>query len=135
MLGSDDDADDAIQEARLRLSRAGGDGIEDLRAWLTTVTSRVCLDVESDLGRIRDRVTGHQSNQPEEQLRSDAVAVVEDTGPHYPVSVSAIASARAARPASYCRVDWPTAAQITSSKSWSSVKPASIAVAKSASVT
>jgi RNA polymerase sigma-70 factor (ECF subfamily) len=45
MLGSGDDADDAIQEAWLRLSRAGGDGIEDLRAWLTTVTSRVCLDM------------------------------------------------------------------------------------------
>jgi len=45
MLGSGDDADDAVQEAWLRLSRAGGDGIEDLRAWLTTVTSRVCLDM------------------------------------------------------------------------------------------
>jgi RNA polymerase sigma-70 factor (ECF subfamily) len=45
MLGSADDADDALQEAWLRLSRAGDDGIEDLRAWLTTVTSRVCLDM------------------------------------------------------------------------------------------
>jgi RNA polymerase sigma-70 factor, ECF subfamily len=45
MLGSGNDADDAVQEAWLRLSRAGGDGIEDLRAWLTTVTSRVCLDM------------------------------------------------------------------------------------------
>jgi RNA polymerase sigma-70 factor (ECF subfamily) len=45
MLGPGDDAEDAIQEAWLRLSRAGGDGIEDLRAWLTTVTSRVCLDM------------------------------------------------------------------------------------------
>jgi RNA polymerase sigma-70 factor (ECF subfamily) len=45
MLGSDDDADDATQEAWLRLSRTRGDGIADLRAWLTTVTSRVCLDM------------------------------------------------------------------------------------------
>ncbi len=45
MLGSGNDADDVVQEAWLRLSRAGGDGIEDLRAWLTTVTSRVCLDM------------------------------------------------------------------------------------------
>jgi RNA polymerase sigma-70 factor (ECF subfamily) len=44
MLGSGDDADDALQEAWLRLSRTGGEGIDDLRAWLTTVTSRVCLD-------------------------------------------------------------------------------------------
>ncbi len=45
MLGSGDDADDAVQEAWLRLNRTGGDGIEDLRAWLTTVTGRVCLDM------------------------------------------------------------------------------------------
>ena len=45
MLGSGDDADDALQETWLRLHRAGGDGIADLRAWLTTVTSRVCLDM------------------------------------------------------------------------------------------
>jgi RNA polymerase sigma-70 factor (ECF subfamily) len=45
MLGSGDDADDAVQEAWLRLNRTGGDGIADLRAWLTTVTSRVCLDM------------------------------------------------------------------------------------------
>jgi RNA polymerase sigma-70 factor (ECF subfamily) len=45
MLGSGDDADDAIQETWLRLQRTAGDGIVDLRAWLTTVTSRVCLDM------------------------------------------------------------------------------------------
>jgi RNA polymerase sigma factor (sigma-70 family) len=45
MLGSVDDADDAVQEAWLRLNRTGGEGIEDLRAWLTTVTTRVCLDM------------------------------------------------------------------------------------------
>ena len=44
MLGSHADADDAVQEAWLRLGRTGGDGIEDLRGWLTTVTSRICLD-------------------------------------------------------------------------------------------
>jgi RNA polymerase sigma factor (sigma-70 family) len=44
MLGSHADADDAAQEAWLRLARAGGEGIEDLRGWLTTVTGRICLD-------------------------------------------------------------------------------------------
>jgi RNA polymerase sigma factor (sigma-70 family) len=43
-LGSHADADDAVQEAWLRLARAGGGGIEDLRGWLTTVTGRICLD-------------------------------------------------------------------------------------------
>ncbi|MCF6470791.1 sigma-70 family RNA polymerase sigma factor [Nonomuraea sp. MG754425] len=45
LLGSHADADDAVQEAWLRLTRAGGDGIEELRGWLTTVTVRICLDV------------------------------------------------------------------------------------------
>ncbi len=43
MLGSASEADDAIQEAWIRLARAEG-AIENLRAWLTTVTARVCLD-------------------------------------------------------------------------------------------
>jgi RNA polymerase sigma-70 factor, ECF subfamily len=45
MLGSHADADDAVQEAWVRLARAGGDGIAELRAWLTTVTARICLDM------------------------------------------------------------------------------------------
>ena len=45
VLGSHSDADDAVQEAWLRLARAGGEGIEDLRGWLTTVTGRICLDL------------------------------------------------------------------------------------------
>src|ERR671935_2548014 len=45
MLGSLSEADDAIQEAWLRLSRAGTSGIENLGGWLTTVVGRVCLDI------------------------------------------------------------------------------------------
>jgi RNA polymerase sigma factor (sigma-70 family) len=45
MLGSRSEADDAIQEAWLRLARADADGIQNTRAWLTTVVARVCLDV------------------------------------------------------------------------------------------
>jgi RNA polymerase sigma-70 factor, ECF subfamily len=44
MLGSHADADDAGQEAWLRLARTGSGGIENLRGWLTTVTGRICLD-------------------------------------------------------------------------------------------
>ena len=43
MLGSADEADDAVQEAWLRLQRT--DGIDNLGGWLTTVVSRVCLDM------------------------------------------------------------------------------------------
>ena len=50
MLGSTGGADDAVQEAWLRLSRSSGTGsgtgdIENLGRWLTTVVARVCLDV------------------------------------------------------------------------------------------
>jgi RNA polymerase sigma factor (sigma-70 family) len=45
MLGSLNEADDAVQEAWLRLSRANADAIENLGGWLTTVVSRVCLDM------------------------------------------------------------------------------------------
>lgn len=45
MLGVQADAEDAVQEAWLRLSRAGAADIDNLRAWLTTVTARVCLDM------------------------------------------------------------------------------------------
>ncbi|RPE46275.1 RNA polymerase sigma-70 factor (ECF subfamily) [Streptomyces sp. Ag109_O5-1] len=45
MLGSAGDAEDAVQEAWLRLSRVGGTGIDSLGAWLTTVISRICLDM------------------------------------------------------------------------------------------
>lgn len=45
ILGSTGEADDAVQEAWLRLSRAEPAGIENLGGWLTTVVARVCLDV------------------------------------------------------------------------------------------
>jgi RNA polymerase sigma factor (sigma-70 family) len=45
MLGSLSEADDAVQEAWLRLSRSDPSAIENLRAWLTTVVARVSLNV------------------------------------------------------------------------------------------
>jgi RNA polymerase sigma factor (sigma-70 family) len=45
MLGSLSDADDAVQEAWLRLSRSDPSGVENLGGWLTTVVARVCLNL------------------------------------------------------------------------------------------
>ncbi len=45
MLGSASEADDAVQEAWLRLSRTDTTEVENLSGWLTTVVARVCLDV------------------------------------------------------------------------------------------
>ena len=45
MLGSATEADDAVQEAWLRLSRTATEDVRNMRGWLTTVVSRVCLDM------------------------------------------------------------------------------------------
>ena len=45
LLGSASEADDAVQEAWLRLNRSDASEVENLSGWLTTVVSRVCLDV------------------------------------------------------------------------------------------
>ena len=45
MLGSLSEADDAVQEAWLRLSRSDTSGVENLSGWLTTVVARVCLNM------------------------------------------------------------------------------------------
>src|SRR6266567_4558225 len=45
MLGSVSDADDAVQEAWLRLSRTDTSGVENLAGWLTTVVALVCLNM------------------------------------------------------------------------------------------
>ena len=45
MLGSLSEADDAVQEAWLRLSRSDADAIENLDGWLTTVVARVSLNM------------------------------------------------------------------------------------------
>jgi RNA polymerase sigma-70 factor, ECF subfamily len=45
MLGSVSEADDAVQEAWLRLSRSDTSGVENLGGWLTTVVARVCLNM------------------------------------------------------------------------------------------
>jgi RNA polymerase sigma-70 factor (ECF subfamily) len=54
LLGSLSEADDAVQEAWLRLSRSGASGVDNLTGWLTTVISRVCLDI------IRSRTARHE---------------------------------------------------------------------------
>src|SRR5262249_24292426 len=54
MLGSLPDADDAVQEAWLKLNRSDGSQIENLKAWLTTMVARVCLDM------LRSRKSRHE---------------------------------------------------------------------------
>jgi RNA polymerase sigma-70 factor (ECF subfamily) len=86
MLGSRSEADDAVQEAWLRLQRAGADPIESLEGWLTTVVARICLNVLRDrrahAGKLLDGfvpepiVSSESSRDPEhDALLADAVGV------------------------------------------------------------
>jgi RNA polymerase sigma-70 factor (ECF subfamily) len=72
MLGSASEADDAVQEAWLRLSRSEADAIENFTGWLTTVVGRVCLDVLRARRAQREDLVGGDS--PE-------LVVVEVGGP------------------------------------------------------
>ena len=58
MLGSTGDADDAVQEAWVRLNRSDTSAIENLDGWLTTVVSRVSLDMLRSRASRREEPTG-----------------------------------------------------------------------------
>jgi DNA-directed RNA polymerase specialized sigma24 family protein len=86
MLGSLTDADDAVQDTWLRLSRSGADEVENLGGWLTTIVARVCLNMlrsrnlrrEESLGvRLPDPVVSLEGKlQPEEEaLLGDSVGL------------------------------------------------------------
>jgi RNA polymerase sigma factor (sigma-70 family) len=64
MLGSLSEAEDAVQEAWLRLGRADTSGVENLGAWLTTVVARVCLDMLRSRRSRREEPLGDQAPDP-----------------------------------------------------------------------
>jgi RNA polymerase sigma-70 factor (ECF subfamily) len=78
MLGSLAEAEDAVQEAWLRLARADTSEVANLSGWLTTVVARVCLD------QLRTRTSRHEDpagmQPPEEQLIG-AAALATAAGP------------------------------------------------------
>src|SRR5215468_5714756 len=83
MLGSAPEAEDAVQEAWLRLSRAGAREVENTGGWLTTVVARVCLDMlrsrksrreESLETQASETAGSHDEASPErEALLADSV--------------------------------------------------------------
>ena len=72
MLGSVNEADDAVQEAWLRLSRADTSDIDNLGGWLTTVVARVCLDMLRSRASRREEPFGEQVPEPV-AAREDAI--------------------------------------------------------------
>jgi len=64
MLGSVSEADDAVQESWLRLSRSGASGVGNLGGWLTTVVARVCLDMLRSRKSRREEPLETQVHEP-----------------------------------------------------------------------
>jgi RNA polymerase sigma factor (sigma-70 family) len=85
MLGSQSEAEDAVQESWLRVSRADRSDVQNLTGWLTTVTARVCLNMlqsrktrhEEPLGEREPYADGADSGQDPEQhaVLADSVGV------------------------------------------------------------
>jgi RNA polymerase sigma factor (sigma-70 family) len=86
MLGSVNEADDAVQEAWLRLARTDANAVENLGGWLTTVVARVSLDMLRSRAQRREEpagmhlpepiVTGAEGLDPEyEALLADSVGL------------------------------------------------------------
>ncbi len=86
MLGSLSEADDAVQESWLKLSRADTSSVENMGGWLTTVVARTCLDMlrsrkarreESLDAGVPDRVVSRErgSNPENEVLLADSVGL------------------------------------------------------------
>ncbi|MDN3358742.1 sigma-70 family RNA polymerase sigma factor [Actinomadura sp. DC4] len=73
MLGSLSEADDAVQEAWLRFSRAGAGGVDNLGGWLTTIVARVCLTM------LRSRTSRRED--PLEAHVPDPVVSLDEAGP------------------------------------------------------
>ena len=81
MLGSATEADDAVQETWLRLARTDGSAVDNLPAWLTTVLTRVCLNVlRARTARREDPLEDHGVRPEPEPGPEDAVLLNDAVG-------------------------------------------------------
>jgi RNA polymerase sigma-70 factor (ECF subfamily) len=85
MLGSPIEADDAGQEAWLRLSRSDTSDVTNLGGWLTTVVSRVCLDMLRSRRSRREEPLGARPGEPSEAA---AAAGAGETDPEHEVMLA-----------------------------------------------
>ena len=72
MLGSVSEADDAVQEAWLRLDRSDPGGTDDLRGWLTVVVGRICLDTLRKRKSRKEQLAGSWLPEPIIRTANDA---------------------------------------------------------------
>src|SRR5437660_199276 len=79
LLGSPDEADDAVQEAWLRASRADAAGGANVTAWLTTIVGRICLDMLRARRRRREELTDVEPVVPDAAPDPAEAAVLADS--------------------------------------------------------
>jgi len=82
ILGSASEAEDAVQETWLKLSRSGSrDEVRNLGGWLTTVLSRVCLDMLRARRSRREEPLAAAADAPDEGTPEDELALADSVGP------------------------------------------------------
>ncbi|MBJ7599167.1 sigma-70 family RNA polymerase sigma factor [Candidatus Nephthysia bennettiae] len=83
MLGSLTEADDAVQDAWLRVSRSGADEVENLGGWLTTIVARVCLNMRRSRNARREESFGVHLPDPivsrDGELQPEEEALLADS--------------------------------------------------------
>jgi RNA polymerase sigma factor (sigma-70 family) len=83
MLGSPAEADDAVQEAWLRLSRADTSEVQNLGGWLTTVVARVCLDMLRSRTARREEPLEHLDNRQHPENPGGPAGLRAGTNPEH----------------------------------------------------
>lgn len=98
MLGSAEDADDALQEAWLRVHDCDARGVDNMRAWLTTVVGRVCLNMLRERRSRRELLTDTRVADPfvtlvDGERPEDEVVLAESVGPALLMALEALSPA------------------------------------------
>lgn len=93
MLGSASEAEDAVQETWLKLSRSGSHELENLAGWLTTVIARVCLDMLRARRSRREEPLSAATDAPGDGSPEDDLALADATGPALLIVLETLAPA------------------------------------------
>jgi RNA polymerase sigma factor (sigma-70 family) len=93
MLGTVSEADDAVQEAWLKISRSDAREVENLGGWLTTVVARVCLDVLRSRKLRREEPLAPGADAPSDSNPETDVAFADAIGPALLVVLEMLAPA------------------------------------------
>ena len=81
ILGSASEAEDAVQEAWLKLSRSDTSEVENMGGWLTTIVARVCLDMLRSRASRREMPLATAADAPSESNSEDDVVLADQIGP------------------------------------------------------